>query len=208
LAKLPHPHPPLPAPTGDERITVEKDTLVWRVYGAGGRHPASWDSFRSHGPVRNGRFDHHDPPPHDDPVKGILYGALDGPAAIAEAFGDARMVDRFRDSPWLVAFALEIDMAALDLGGPWSTRAGASQALTSGRRDIAQAWSREIHAGLREIDALLYPSAMSGGSTNVVLYERAQESLPRRPSLHIPLAHPGLEPALNRIALRFGYSMR
>lgn len=184
-------------------------TRIWRVYRTAGRHPASWDTFRHVGPVAVGRFDHQAPPPHDDPDRGILYGALiRGDAAIVEAFQDARLIDRVQDSPWLAAFELARDAAALDLGGPWPTLAGASQAIASGRRDTAQAWSREIYAAYPTVDALLYPSAMAGGATNVAVYERGRDALPKQPLLNMPLAHPGLEVSLNRIAMTFGYDLR
>jgi hypothetical protein len=195
VSPLSLPRPPLPEPRGDEIPALGESTLVWRVYRAAGRHPASWTTFRTYGPVANGRFDHHHPPPHDDPTRGILYGSLDAPAAIAEAFGDGRLIDRVRDGPWLVCFALGRAAALLDLRGAWPTRA-------------AQAWSREIHAAFPSVQGLLYASAMAGSSTNIALYERAASALPGHPALHVPLAHPGLGRALSRIADRFGYDLR
>ena len=208
MAKLPLPRPPLPHPGGDEILTVAEGTLIWRLYRAAGGHPATWSTFRRYGPVANGRFDHQEPPPHDDPNRGILYGSLDASAAIAEAFQDTRLIDRIRDVPWLVGFALELDTTLLDLRGAWPTRAGASQAIASGRRNVAQAWSREIYAAYPSVHGLAYRSAMAGASTNIALYERAVNSLPSHPELHVPLGHPGLERALNRIADRFGYDLR
>lgn len=41
--------------------------------------------------------------------------------------------------PWVVGFELELDLVALDLSGLWPTRAGASMAIATGRRDTAQA---------------------------------------------------------------------
>lgn len=208
MAKLPLPRLPLPRPRADETTTLAEGTLVWRVYRAAGPHPATWSTFRAHGPVANGRFDHHDPPPHDDPTRAILYGSLDAPAAIAEAFGDGRLIDRVRDAPWLVCFGLGRATTLLDLRGAWPTRAGASQALASGPRDVAQAWSRAIYAAYTSVEGLLFRSAMAGSSTNIALYERAVAGLPGHPALHVPLSHPGLARALGRIADRFGYDLR
>ena len=208
MSSLPLPRPPLPDPRGDEIPALGEGILVWRVYRAAGRHPATWSTFRTYGPVANGRFDHHGPPPHDDPTRGILYGSLDAPAAIAEAFGDGRLIDRDCDAPWLVCFALGRDITLLDLRGGWPTRAGASQAIASGPRDVAQAWSREIYVAYPSVQGLLYRSAMAGSSTNIALYERAAAALPGHPVLHVPLAHPGLGRALSRIADRFGYDLR
>lgn len=49
---------------------------------------------------------------------------------------------------------------------------------------------------------------MAGTSANVAFYERATDCCPTHPVLNIPLAHPGLEAPLNRIADRFGYGLR
>ena len=192
-----------------ELATLGAGARIWRVYRTAGRHPASWNSFRHFGPVAGGRFDHQAPPPHDDPDRGILYGTMSrGDAAIVEAFQDARLIDRVLDSPWLVAFDLTREVTALDLRGPWPTVAGASQAIASGRRDTAQAWSRAIYQAYPTVGALSYPSAMAGGATNVAMYERASDAFPKQPRLHVPLAHPGLEASLNRIATTFGYDLR
>jgi hypothetical protein len=145
---------------------------------------------------------------HEDAERAILYGALDAPAAFAEAFQDTRLMDRVRDRPWFACFELAVDAPMLDLTGSWPTRAGASQAIASGRRDRAQAWSRQIHAAYPTVAGLVYPSAMAGASVNVAFYERAAGCLPSHPALNIPLSHPGLEAALNRVADRFGCGLR
>ncbi len=181
---------------------------MWRIYRARGRHPTGWNTFRLFGPVATGRFDHHLPPPSDQPDRGILYGALDPECAIVEAFQDDRTIDRAQEAPWLAAFDLQGDLVALDLTGAWPTRAGASQAIATGRRDVSQAWSRAIHTAYPAVLGLVYRSAMAGGSTNFAIYERGAVALPRRPALNLPLAHPGLALPLNRIAARFGYDLR
>lgn len=209
MTKLPSPRLPLPALIPGDIETLDSGALIWRVYRTTGSHPATWSTFRRHGPVGTGRFDHHEPPAHDDLVLGILYGALDAGAALAEAFQDGRVIDRSHDAPWLACFALSGDTALLDLRGAWATRAGASQAISSGPRGRARAWSRAIHAAYPSLNGVIYPSAMAGESTNVALYERAAAaSMPTHPALNIPLSHPGLAPALSRIAAKFGYGMR
>lgn len=208
MAKLPQPPTTLPSlRPGDTRV-LQEGLLVWRVYRAGGSRPVAWADFRYHGPVATGRFDHHEPPRHDDLVGGIAYAGSDVAGALAEAFQDTRTIDRNRREPWLVGFELELDLVALDLTGLWTTRAGASQAIASGRRDTAQAWSRKIYDTYADVHALLYPSAMAGGSFNLALYERAADHLPSSPRFHAPLTHPGLELPLRREADRLGYSLR
>jgi RES domain-containing protein len=196
----------LPALVAGDLRTIEASTLVWRVYRAAGGHVSSWDRFRFHGPVPTGRFDHQAPPQHDDLVRGILYAALDGPAAIAEAFQDTRTIDRRRAEPWIVGFELGRDVTCLDLTGRWPTRAGASQAISFGRRDYAQAWSRAIYEAYDAVHGLVYPSAMAGGSRNVALYERSL-ALPHSPRIHVPLVHRGLDGPLRRLANDLGYDL-
>jgi len=81
------------------------------------------------------------------------------------------------------------DVGLLDLTGPWPTRAGASQALSSGPRSRAREWSRRIYEDYPMIEGLYYPSSMHGARyAAVALYERAESSLPPRPSFHRALA--------------------
>ena len=56
--------PKFPEPAGLERIPplwceLPAGSLVWRLYSRGGRHPATWDGFRTYGPIPTARFDHH-----------------------------------------------------------------------------------------------------------------------------------------------------
>jgi len=190
---------------------IASGTLLWRVYRAGGPHPTPWNELRHYGPAPTGRFDHQQPPPHDDPARGILYvsvGALGALGALAEAFQDTRTIDRGRQAPWLVGFQLDGDLPALDLTRLWPTRAGASQAISSGRHATAQAWSRAIYRAYPEVEALLYRSSMAGGALNLALYERAASRLPRSPAVHLPLTHPGLTLPLSRVAAKLGYGLR
>jgi hypothetical protein len=207
VPKLPWPPLSLPAP-GAEHTVVDEDVRIWRVYRAGGRHPVAWNTFRTFGPVAVGRFDHHLLPAGIGAGRGILYGALDAETAIVETFQDGRMIDRTHDDPWLVAFELGSGLRVLDLRGSWPTRAGASQAIATGRRDVARAWSRSIYDALPDVDGLIYRSAMSGGGSNVAIYERGTPAMPDRPVLNIPLAHPGLSIPLDRIAAAYGYDLR
>ncbi len=207
-AKLPPPPPSLPRLRPSDIRTLESGSLCWRVYRAGGVHPVHWNELRRYGPTATGRFDHQEPPPHEDPARAILYVAGDATAALAEAFQDTRTIDRRRREPWLVVFALIADVAALDLTRLWPTRVGASQAIATGRRVTAQAWSRAIYRAYPEVAALAYRSSMAGSSINLALYERAQASIASIPVIHLPLTHPGLALPLARAASKLGYGLR
>jgi hypothetical protein len=134
--------------------------------------------------------------------------ALDALAALSEGFQGTRVIDRRRQEPWLVAFALATPLQALDLTRLWPTRAGASQAISTGAHGPAQAWSREIYRSYPEVQALLYRSSMAGGSLNLALYERAETAIAPHPALHLPLTHPGLALPISRAAAKLGYGLR
>ena len=206
--KLPPPPAELPKLRRRDVATLAPGTLCWRVYRIGGAHPTMWNAFRSHGPTATGRFDHQPPPAHDDPERSILYAALDAVGALAEAFQDARVIDRRRGAPWLVGFEIDAEVRLLDLTRLWPTRAGASQAIATGSRSRAQAWSRAIHRSYPDVAGLLYRSSMAGGSHNLALYERAEPALPDRPAVHLPLTHPGMQLPLARAAAKLGYGLR
>lgn len=207
-AKLPPPPPSLPRLRGSDVRTLLRGSLCWRIYRAAGEHPGRWNEFRSYGPTATGRFDHHEPPPHEDAARAILYAARDATAALAEAFQGTRTIDRRRQEPWLVAFELTADVAALDLTRLWPTRAGASQAIATRRRVTAQAWSRAIYRAYPDVVALAYRSSMAGSSINIALYERGATAISTVPVVHMPLTHPGLALPLARAAAKLGYGLR
>lgn len=187
----------------DEKLTLRAGTRLWRVYFQGGPHPALWNGFRSWGPS-DARFDHHVPPAGMHERK-ILYAAGLGRVCLAEAFQSTRTVDRTRRQPWLVAFTIDRDVRLLDLTGLWPTRAGASQAISSGLRQRAQRWSRQIYDAYPDVEGLRYRSSMAGGEPAVALYERAESAVPGTPDFHRALADPVLLTPLENIAARIGY---
>jgi hypothetical protein len=187
-----------------EVTSLPAGEVLWRIYCRGGQHPSGWRDFRRWGPVRNGRYDHHAEPPREQ-RRGILYTAVHIPTCLAEVFQDSRTIERSRNRPWLVGFALARDVTLLDLTGTWPTRAGASMAIHSGRRDRARAWSRRIYEDYRALDGLRYPSSMGGNQPIVALYERAADAVPPRPVFHRALADPALDRAVVQAAAAFGY---
>lgn len=188
----------------EERILVA-GSILWRIYFRGGHHPSFWNTFRAYGPTRS-RFDHHLAPPRAQ-ERSILYGAAQGPTALAEVFQDTRLIDRAARDPWLVGFALLKPLRLLDLTGVWPTRAGASMVLGSGPRPRAQRWSRSIYQAYPEIAGLYYPSSMHANRPAVALYERAERALAPAPVFHRPLLDPALLPVLRHVALDIGYGL-
>lgn len=205
MAKLPQPATLPPVVVSDIRI-LPAGTELWRVYFAGGDHPCLWGQFRDFGPVRTARFDHHVLPPQRQD-RAILYAAERGSTCLAEVFQASRTIDRKRDDPWLVAFALARDVRLLDLAGDWPTRAGASQAMSTGPRPRAREWSRAIYEQYSDVEGLSYPSSMLGRTLAIALFERCRDAVPSSPVVHAPLTHPGLQAPILRIAARLGYRL-
>ena len=185
---------------------LRRGTVLWRIYYRGGAHPAVWNRFRRWGPVPNMRFDHHSSPARQQ-GRGIAYGARRVYTSIAEVFQDTRTIERSRNRPWLVGFELTRNVSLLDLTGTWSTKAGASMAINSGRRDRARAWSLRIYEDYPAIEGLYYPSSMDSNQPAIALYERAQNGLPARPLLHRALTDPAVNGAVVKAALLFNYGV-
>lgn len=189
-----------------EIIVLAVETEVWRVYFRGGGHPTLWSQFRSFGPT-NSRFDHQPPPPRVHADRSILYAAQSGVTAIAEVFQAARVIDRHKGDPWLVACRLARDVKLLDLTRAWPTRAGASMNINSGPRPRARKWSLRIYDAYPQIQGLYYASSMYGNAPSLALYERAASAIPLMPTFHRPLSDPGLLVVLKNAALDLGYGL-
>jgi hypothetical protein len=207
VAKLPEPPAPeVLAALGPDVHVLRSGTRVWRIYFQAGAHPTTWAQLRSWGPS-DARFDHHVPPPSVQ-ARRILYGAVGPKAAlstIAEVFQATRVVERGRRSPAVVAFETEEKLRLLDLTGTWPTRAGASMALSSGRRDRARDWSRAIYAAFPDVDGILYASSMNANEPCVALYERATRAMPRHPVFHRLLSDPAIFRMLKNACATCGY---
>jgi hypothetical protein len=206
VAKLPLPPAPsdLAASAQPDVVAITRVSVLWRLYETAGPHARQWNDFRHFGPVATGRFDHHLPPPADQP-RAVLYAGLSVQTCVAEVFQDTRVIDRGRRGMWLAGFRLAREVRLLDLSGAWPTRAGASQAINSGPREQARAWARAIHAAYPRIEGLWYLSSMDGGRPAVALNERAERALAPHPEVHVPLTHPGLALPLARMGRTLGY---
>lgn len=214
MAKLPHPRRPLVALLRADIRTLRAGTTAYRIYRTAGSYPSGWNTMRDFGPT-TARFDPHLPPPRVQD-RHVLYAAGSIPTAIAEAFGTNRVVELSRDRPFLAAFRFRRSVRLLDLASAWPTRAGASQAISSGRKDIAREWAQAIFEEY-DIDGLWYPSSMSGTTSRagdprlhgyaIALFSGARSALPARPALNIALDYPAIAPALAAAAERYGYDL-
>jgi hypothetical protein len=136
-----------------------------------------------------------------------LYGGLRVYTCFAEAFQETRTIERSRNRPWLAGFELGRDVLLLDLTGTWPTKAGASMAINSGRRDRARAWSRRVYEDDPAIGGLYYRSSMDANQPSVALCDRAQDAVPARPIFDRALADPALNSAVVKAAILFNYAV-
>jgi len=184
---------------------VAAGTRLWHVYFRSGTHPRPWDDFRAYGPIATARFDHHQTPPHVQD-RHIYYAGSSGPMCVLEVFQARRTINRRRNDPWLVGFALRRAVTLLDLTGTWTTRAGASMAINMGSRSRARRWSQVFYEAYPDIDGLWYASSMYGNAPAVALYERAEDAVQGGgPFLHLPLSSPGLAVPLYQLAVDMNY---
>ena len=188
---------------------MHRATRLVRIFTAGGSHPQRWNSFRYTGPLPHARFDPHPPgPPADDPGHGVLYFGLSVRTSVAEVYQATSTVDRRTRRPHLVVFRPRRTLRLLDLAGLWPTRAGASQEISSGPKDLTQAWARTIRAAYPELDGLWYRSSMDAGDPAICLWDPPGASvLPQAPEVLLPLEHPGLDGPLSRICEELNYIM-
>lgn len=185
-----------------------------RVWFAESRYPSGFGLFRHFGPTGS-RFDHHLPGPGGSPAsgeRGILYvveecaDALT--TAIAEVFQDSRTIDLAREAPMMSVFRPRRDLSLLDLTGYWTTKAGASAALSSGRRAHAQSWSRDFYDAYPQIDGLRYRASMSGGGGLAqTLFERSADALPKNAEITIALGDEMLRKEIAKAIDLLGYDL-
>lgn len=186
---------------------VPAGTLLFRVYPRGGLYPTAWNHFRTWGPTGS-RFDHHLPGPDGkgcDQARSILYASPNLETCLAEYFQARRMIDRTRDDVTVVAFETTRDLRLLDLWGPWSTRMGASGAISSGPRETARTWARALYEAFPDADGVHYESSMHARTPAVALWDGASNALPSAPKLHRLLADPDLWTATHNAATKLGY---
>ena len=181
-------------------ITLPVGTRFNRIYRRGGNYSTLWHSFRHYGPTC-ARFDHHELDKHHQPfaqTRGILYLALDGLTALAEAFQEKRTVNRLNDQPWLVVTELAAELSLLDLTGNFCTQSGGSMNLISCPTVYSQNWSRAFYSLYQSIHGLYYPSSLTNRPV-VALYERALGS---SPLFTVPVLHRALDDVLLTEPLR------
>jgi len=212
---------------GDVRI-LPAGTIVARIYAARvstptGVRETKWYDMREFGPTGS-RFDTHPAGPgRIHRGHGVMYLAPAVPTAMsypssapqdtlkvccAEVYRDSGVIDTDRGDPHFATFALARDIALLDLSdSDWITRAGGNGAITSGPREPARAWAREIASAYPHLDGLWYASSNIPPARAIALWDRIPSAVPTAgPQLNRALANAGMRDLLEHVAssLRIG----
>lgn len=193
-------------------MAVHSGTWLVRVFAAAGRHHQRWNTFRTTGPLVHARFDPHPPGAGGtrtaDSGHGVLYFGLSVRTSVAEVYQQSSIVDRTTRRPHLVVFQPRRTLRLLDLTGLWPTRAGASQEISTGPKEVTQAWARAIRSAFPDLDGLWYRSSMDSGEPAVCLWNPpAADALPDTPDILLPLDHPGLDLPLSRVCDELNYTL-
>jgi hypothetical protein len=195
----------------EDIVAVHSGTRLVRVFAAGGRHLQRWNTFRKSGPLHHARFDPHPLGPGGELLAadvGVLYFGLSVRTSIAEVYQHSSIVDRGTRRPHVVVFQPRRTLRLLDLTGLWPTRAGASQEISTGPKDVTQAWARAIHTAFPDLDGLWYRSSMDSGDPAICLWEPpAGDALPASPDVLLPLDYPGLDLPLSRVCEALNYTL-
>lgn len=201
--------------------TLPTDSLIARIYPAGGEYATLWANFRHYGPTHRGRFDHHLPPPREQ-ERAILYAVSNRTPvdnyqpdqlkiAIAEAFQATNTINSNND-PHFALFTTTKELKLLRLSdSDWVTRSGGNAAITSGNRDVAQQWARAIydHYNTNEtnLDGIIYASSVVPPARCMALWQSAQVAIPTRPDLNIPLTASSLRVRIEKTAGELAYNL-
>jgi hypothetical protein len=155
-------------------VDVPARTTFVRLYDA--RYYADGLSFRHVGPHRAGRFDHHPPgPERRSPALGVLYATGTLRCAVAEVFGDDRLVAPL-PSHRLAVLETTRRLQLADVSGRAAVELGhPAGALRARDRDLTQAVARELHATTRAA-GIRYEGWFTGEPC-VALWERAKPGL-------------------------------
>ena len=149
-------------------------SLLVRIYDS--RFYGDGTGFRFFGPHRAGRWDQHEEgPPAHDAAHGVSYLTPSLTCAVAEAYGDARLV---APAPYhrLSIVRLTRAVPLVDTGGHAAVELGVpAGALRARDRPLTQRIARELYAST-EAEGVLYEGYFTGDPC-VALWERARDAL-------------------------------
>jgi hypothetical protein len=155
-------------------VTAAAGSTYARIYDS--RFYGDGAGFRYFGPHLRGRWDHHPAgPPARHLHHGVLYAAGTLTAAVAETYGDARLVAPTPDQR-LAIVALTRDVPLADTRGRAAVELGVpAGALRSRDRDLTQRIARELYDATAA-EGICYEGWFTGEPC-VALWERARDAV-------------------------------
>lgn len=208
------PDPPSPAVLrslgirAEETLSVDCESIWWRVHRTEGEHVLAWNTFRTFGPLL--RFDPHPLPKAEHPGQGVWYSAATPEAALGEAFQVERIIERERGRPYLTGVSFTRGLTVLDLAtdsrGAWATRVGGNFAISVAPHRLTQRSARNIVTAFPDLDGVRYTSRFTAAAC-LALFAPAASAMPARPNISLPLSHPDLGGRIAGAARRLGYGV-
>lgn len=155
-------------------VALPAGSVLVRIYDS--RFYGDGTGFRYFGPHRAGRWDHHtEGPPAHDPAHGVLYLTPSLTCAVAEAYGDARLV---APAPYhrLTIVRTTRDVRLADTTGAAAVELGVpAGALRARDRPLTQRVSRGLYAAT-DAEGVRYEGYFTGEEC-IALWERARDAL-------------------------------
>ena len=149
-------------------------SVLVRIYDS--RFYGDGTGFRFFGPHRAGRWDHHAAgPPAHDAAHGVSYLTPSLTCAVAESYGDARLV---APAPYHRLSIIEVTrpLTLVDTGGHAAVELGVpAGALRARDRALTQRIARELYEQT-DADGVQYEGYFTGDPC-VALWERARDAL-------------------------------
>lgn len=160
----------------------------------------SWDHQRSLGPLPGLRFDHHEVSPGAGSGRSVWYAATSLIGAVAEAFGNAGMIDRAANRRICIV-RLRSQFSLVNLVGIAARSLGLDQRIgTTTDYALCQAWARELYEQYSEIQGIRWRGRQTG-SICVLLNDRVDMSM-LEVVQDCPVDHSDLWPSIARAARR------
>ena len=222
--RLPAPPDQLP-PLDDNHVAeLGAGTQLVRLHDTGARHPMPAQGLRRFGPhPTKGRFDHHVPGTHGEPilqtVRGIAYLACHDPHAAADAPGspfdvviaEAAQGDttiELTAGSTISVLTLRAPLRLLDCSGLWAQQTGAGAHLSSSAHHRTQPWARAIYDTYPTLHGVLYRPSTGGRCVAVAVTDRGAPQLDGADlTMTHPAGHHGLIGPISEAAERLGIAV-
>jgi len=159
-----------------------------------------WDRQRSLGPLPGLRFDHQVASPGASSGRSVWYAATSLIGAVAEAFGNAGMIDEAANRR-LCKVRLRSQLSLINLVGLAARSLGLDQRIgTTTDYALCQAWARALYERYPESQGIRWRGRQAG-SICVLLNDRADMSVLELVK-DFPIGHGDIWPSIARAARR------